>query len=360
MRKNINNNNLYIFNKYVKNSYKSIPFNERVNNIGNIKYLPPIIKEWKNSIYVFNKNNLKNLPAYNIDINTLITSYFDLYFNNEFLTNKLKTSSNKLRRLSMNKIFVSKAEIKHTNNKAIVTVYTYNKEKLVLLRKIKMLKKSFLTKIFLLNKENRFYDMSNKLFNKMYNRTILTILNKELILFRKLKLKLSLNKYKFEEVFLYKLSKFISRFYNKKIELNIINLKSIVLNSDLFTKILTLKLKNRKANVIKMMSIILNKAVLPKINRITEKSNMTKSINYNLVENKFKSLNLSSIIKESNLDIILNDLYYSVILNKNKYDNIYETIFNSIKYKNMGGIRLEVKGRLTKRYRADRAIFKVR
>ena len=26
----------------------------------------------------------------------------------------------------------------------------------------------------------------------------------------------------------------------------------------------------------------------------------------------------------------------------------------------MGGIRLEVKGRLTKRYRADRALFKVR
>jgi hypothetical protein len=34
-------------------------------------------------------------------------------------------------------------------------------------------------------------------------------------------------------------------------------------------------------------------------------------------------------------------------------------IFDSIKYKNMGGIRLEAKGRLTKRYRADRALFKI-
>jgi hypothetical protein len=37
-----------------------------------------------------------------------------------------------------------------------------------------------------------------------------------------------------------------------------------------------------------------------------------------------------------------------------------EIIFNSIKYKNMAGIRLEIKGRLTRRYRADRALFKVK
>ena len=29
-------------------------------------------------------------------------------------------------------------------------------------------------------------------------------------------------------------------------------------------------------------------------------------------------------------------------------------------YKNMGGIRLEVKGRLTKRYRADRSIYSLK
>ena len=40
---------------------------------------------------------------------------------------------------------------------------------------------------------------------------------------------------------------------------------------------------------------------------------------------------------------------------KNKRNNI---IFNCIKYKNLGGIKLEVKGRLTKRYRADRSVYK--
>ena len=47
-------------------------------------------------------------------------------------------------------------------------------------------------------------------------------------------------------------------------------------------------------------------------------------------------------------------------MNASGFGKIYEIIFNSIKYKNMGGIRLEIKGRLTKRYRADRALFKVK
>jgi len=51
--------------------------------------------------------------------------------------------------------------------------------------------------------------------------------------------------------------------------------------------------------------------------------------------------------------------YYNNNLNKDFF-RIYEIIFNSINYKNMAGVRLEAKGRLTKRYRADRAVFKVR
>ena len=39
---------------------------------------------------------------------------------------------------------------------------------------------------------------------------------------------------------------------------------------------------------------------------------------------------------------------------------LHKLIFNSIKYKNMAGIRMEVKGRLTPRYRADRSVFKLR
>ena len=44
--------------------------------------------------------------------------------------------SRKKKRKSYNKIFVSKAEIKHTNSKAIITIYVYNREKLILKKKI--------------------------------------------------------------------------------------------------------------------------------------------------------------------------------------------------------------------------------
>jgi hypothetical protein len=42
--------------------------------------------------------------------------------------------------------------------------------------------------------------------------------------------------------------------------------------------------------------------------------------------------------------------------NYNTKRNINNLIFNSIHYKNLGGVRLEVSGRLTKRYRADRSV----
>ena len=48
------------------------------------------------------------------------------------------------------------------------------------------------------------------------------------------------------------------------------------------------------------------------------------------------------------------------IIPTNESNNIKENIFNSIKYKNMGGIRLEVSGRLTRRYRADRSVHSLR
>ena len=359
MKKNINNN-LSIFNKYLNNNYKSVPLYERLNDIGDTKYFPPTIKEWKNIIYVFNSNSLKNLPAYNIDLNSLIKTYFDLYFKNKIFKDRLE--SNNSNRLSLNKIFVSKAEIKHTSSKAVVTVYTYNREKLVLLDKIDTLKELINNKIFLLlYKSNKLYKDISPYF---YLKTIRALLYKELILLRRFKLKLSLNKNKFEEMFLYKLSKLISRLYNKKVELNIVNLKSIVFNSDLFTKILSLKLKNRKANVIEMMDFILNKTILPAVNLKKKKDTEFKNINSNLIENKFKSLNLNSILKDDyNLDNLLSNLYYNTTLDdniKNGYNKIHKVIFNSIKYKNIRGIKLEIKGRLTKRYRADRAIFKVK
>jgi len=361
---NKTNKFIYIFSKYIKNNNKIIPSKIKISDVGNTKYFPPVSKEWKNSIYVFNPNNLKNFPVYDININSLIKNFFNLQFNYKFLLKKYK--SYRLRSASFNKIYASKAEIKHTNNKAILTVYVYNREKISLLKKIRFLKKSFYNEVKLLISENKkilgFYNSEDS--NIIYNKSIKALLDKNLKVLRKYKLRLSLNKYKFEEKLLYKLKNFIIKYYNKKVEFNIVNIRSVVFHTDFFTKIVTSKLLNRKAHILGTMDNILNKVVLPKVNRIVEKSLVKKSLN--LLENKYKYLNLSFILN-NNLSELLNSLYYNLIVdyynnnNLNKdYFRIYEIIFNSINYKNMAGIRLEAKGRLTKRYRADRATFKVR
>ena len=80
-------------------------------------------------------------------------------------------------------------------------------------------------------------------------------------------------------------------------------------------------------------------------------------------ESKIKNLNLSSILKQSNnIDELINEFNYNIIDNKDftnrDYLKIKDIIFNSIKYKSLGGVRLEVKGRITRRYRADRSQHK--
>jgi hypothetical protein len=359
--------NLYIFEKYINNNQKSIPLKIRDLFLGEVKYLPPVSKEWKNNIYSYNFNILKNLPIHDININNLIRSYFNSYFNYKFIQNKYKPR--RFKRLSMNKIYISKAEIKHTNSKALLTLYTYNREKISLLKKIKFLKKSSYINIniimkLLKNKSNKLFGVNS---SNIYVKIIKKVLFRQLTLFRRYKLRLNLNKYKFEEKLIYILSSIIGKHYNKKVEFNIVNMKSVILNSDIFTKILSLKLKNRKANILRMMNILLNKVVLPKVNRIIETGWEVKSVNFNLLENKYKNMNLNSILasnshEEGGLDNILNKEYYNVNNNaeNDSYGKIYNIIFNNIKYKNMGGVRLEIKGRLTRRYRADRALYKVR
>ena len=115
------------------------------NNIGETRHYPPASKEWFNSIYSYNKNFIKTLPIVDNTINKLIKSYFNL----NPLSNNKKSSRVEVRfkRLSLNRILVSRAEMKHTNNKVIITVYLYNKNKKFYLYKLKNLYKTFIFKL---------------------------------------------------------------------------------------------------------------------------------------------------------------------------------------------------------------------
>lgn len=353
--------NPYIFTKNIKNNNNSktlLPINLSKNDVSEAKYFPSISKEWKNNVYCYNNNHLKYLPSLDISIDKLIKSYFNSYFfknNLKFLDKKLKFSKGNA---GFKQIYISTSELNHVNSKIILTLYAYNKQKFTLLRKINSLKlftKNSLKKIILMNILYNKYSLNSPLNLIKFKEK--TILYKLFILLERYKLKLGFNQSKFEDNYLYILSNVISKFYKKKVEFNIVNLNSLVYNSDIFTKILSLKLKNRNINTLKTMKFILNKAILPKVNRIKEKSSLVKSVDYNLLENKYKNMNLDSMIK-NNLDGLLNE-FYNFYSNYSKV-KLYKVIFNSIHYKNIGGIRLEAKGRLTRRYRADKSQLKIR
>ena len=134
--------------------------------------------------------------------------------------------------------------------------------------------------------------------------------------------------------------------------------------------------KKERTSPIWSMNDLLSKVVLPKVNIIIERGRIEKDVDLELVDNKYKNLNISSIINNNNdllkdsLNKLLYNVYNKTSLEKesklkgrfahNEDFNIRDVILDNIKYKTMGGAKLIVKGRLTKRYRADRAVYKLK
>jgi hypothetical protein len=306
-----------------------------------------------------------------MNINKIITNYFNLYLQcNEFF--KSNYINRKKIRFFLRRIYSSKAIIKHNNSKAIITLYIMNLGDKLLYEKYKEAK-NLLKKIFsiyltmyryfklkrflilyaqvigLKNKESIKTNIAkvhelNFIINKylLHSSNIIKVFYKHLRIVRKYQYLYFLTKFKLNKnFFLSKLSNKLSKIFNKKVEFNLINLKSLTSNTDIFTSMLSLKLRKRKtSNVLKNIITIINKGKLPSIS-IHNKETIEKKLEIK------DTINLSKIAK----------LFYSEKNNeyKSKRNKI---IFNSIEYKNLNGIKLEVKGRLTKRYRADRSIYK--
>ena len=447
----------FIFTKKINSKYKTIPLKKITNIFGPTRYFLPTTREWFNSIYTFNRNSIKNLSIADKNLINLIRSYFNLFFNENVL--KSEGLATRFRRLSINKIFFSKAELKHTNDKVIITLYIYNEERRVLINRIRRLDSILFPffNVFGFTQDNenikgdKFLSIKEKLnivkyydnfslihwlnelnslivqqivLEEKQNDTILlkntktlnekklfvehlrkyssrlqyiinvcendsmlneryenfyknfhnkTYLEKEINTIAYYKLLLDLNKYKFENKFISVLRLLVSKFYKKEVEFNFINLKTLYFNSDIFTEAISLKLKNRNNGLLPVLGSSLSMVKLPRVNKIKEQYyninikklwiNRINSLNIDFFKNKNRTIN-KDILNE-----ILFDLFHSysysfnldVKDNKTNIDkNLLNFVLNKLKYKNIGGVRLEAKGRLTRRFTASRSVFKIK
>lgn len=349
----------------LKNTYKKKSLNKANVPIYNKDFVPTV-RDWKNSIYVYNKNALSLIPVASRLVNKLIKGYFNSY--NLNIESQLRKESlrRRLRKLSTNKIFVSDGEFKHTNDKVNITLYVYNRQKLNYLLKLKkrytslFKKEKFIRKIKLIRKiglnilkkqqenikilTNVLPDYNSKVYSiqNLYYKDFINKSLKGLKYYMFYKQLLYVNKTKFEYSYLQGLINLIRSIYKKNVEFNIINLKYFYFNSDIFTQPLVLKLRTQR----KLLRYLKSLVKKPKINKI----NLDRKSRYFFDLEKLFTI-------DDNIDTT-NDLLYK-FMKQNKTEYLKKVVLKNIKYKRVSGVRIEGAGRLTKRYTASRSQHKV-
>jgi hypothetical protein len=182
---------------------------------------------------------------------------------------------------------------------------------------------------------------------------------------------LRFNNLKFSVLFIEKLKDLVRDIYNKEVEFNIVNLKKMHFNSDIFTQIVSLKLRNRNNRLYRVLKASLWKV---KVGNVRKPSRQGKGDKNNYFINKIRNDNVNSMFTEYNIKDPLSNLllkYFpgkdELIYTKNKkklwqeyYMDLDDYVFSNLKHKKVRGVRVEAKGRLTRRFTASRSVFKMR
>jgi hypothetical protein len=183
---------------------------------------------------------------------------------------------------------------------------------------------------------------------------------------------LQANKLKFDGVFLVKLIDLIKQIYNKNVELNIVNLKKMHLNSDIYTQAVSLKLRNRNNKLYRVLKASLRKIKLPVIRKIDEKQKKANKDEF--LVNRIRNLTINKMfipktkyIKDRLQNLLLkffpssDNLTINVKKRSSSIDrsiSLENYVLKSLKHLNLRGIRVEAKGRLTRRFTASRSVLK--
>jgi hypothetical protein len=147
------------------------------------------------------------------------------------------------------------------------------------------------------------------------------------------------------------------------------------LNSDIYTQAVSLKLRNRDNKLYKILKASLRKIKLPVIRKIAEKQkkpNKTEFFINRIRNNTISTMFLIKNKKTKNINDRLQNLLLKffplsdnlkinvVVSRKKIYKNVSleNYVLRSLKHLNLRGVRVEAKGRLTRRFTASRSVLK--
>ena len=365
---------------------KIVKTDRKVDDMGSSRYYPSANREWYNSIYEFNKNVVKSLPTSNKVTNKLIRGYFNLF--SRKLERKLRIPKKRLRfrRSSVNRMLVSKIELKHISDIVIINVYVYNRQtkyyfkkmmkkakraffvlkrkrvgrkiRLVKFKSLKVLRRVKMEKNLLLKtlgwSNNNFinYDLS------YYKFFIKRSLRKEMLYTYYKQIKYVSNT-KFRNIYLTHLKSLIEKIYLKKVEFNIVKLKYIHLDSSIFTNLISVKLRDRKNRIFKVLKRFFRKIRISYVDNLDILANIgNKKIHDFKIKNVFNSNTENKAINKNTLESVANNILPTTL--QKKPLSVGRCVLDSVKHKLIDGIRVEGSGRLTKRLTAQKAIHKVR
>ena len=89
----------------------------KFDNTDSLKHFPSSTRYWDSSIFMYNNNTLSLIPNISRLAIKFIRNYFYLYNRKIESIIRRKKIYNRRRKLSINRIFISKGEFKHTNIK---------------------------------------------------------------------------------------------------------------------------------------------------------------------------------------------------------------------------------------------------
>lgn len=295
----------------------------------------------------------------------------------------------------MIRLFNSKPEIKQNNNKVIITIYVYNRKRHYFIHRLKKIIKIFSFKSSRINKLSGNNDFKASIINNNKKRKIVlnTLKNKSVhIILLYLKKTFNINKLAVNKnlpilrvnnpvsdinpvfgstkidknIFMYKyyctmlyfnsylfnannllpLKVILTNIYTKKIELNIVNLKYLYLDSNIFAEAITRKLTDRKKRVLRVLKLGL---------KLTKQPYFKIHLHKEIIKLHFLFYD-----KNLNIQFYQNDIATNKYLIYKPYAYKLRLLLYHMKQKIITGIKLQGTGRLTKRLTASRSISKVK